>query len=118
MRIPMLAGKLHRVTVTGAELDYNGSCGIDADLLAAAGIRPYQKIEIYNVSNGERFETYAITEPAGSGEICVNGAAAHKASVGDTLIICAYVSVKAGGCDPWTPRIVHVTPENRPRNGD
>ena len=83
----MLKGKLHRVTVTHSELDYEGSCAIDRHLLETAGIREYEQIEIYNVTNGERFTTYAILAEDNSGIISVNGAAAHKADPGDIIII-------------------------------
>ncbi len=86
----MLRAKLHRATVTEADLHYEGSCGIDADLLEAADMREFERIELYNIHNGERFSTYIIKAPRGSGEISLNGAAARKAAVGDPLIICAY----------------------------
>jgi aspartate 1-decarboxylase len=86
----MLQAKLHRVRVTHACLDYEGSCGIDEQLLELSGIVPYQHIDIYNVSNGERFSTYVIKAPRHSGEISLNGAAARRAAIGDVLIICAY----------------------------
>ena len=86
----MLQAKLHRVTLTQAVLDYEGSCGIDEALLEASGILPNQYVEIYNIANGARFSTYAIRAPRGSGEISLNGAAARLGSVGDLLIICAY----------------------------
>lgn len=88
----MLQAKLHRVKVTQACLDYEGSCGIDEQLLEMSGIVPYQHIDIYNVSNGERFSTYVIKGARNSGEISLNGAAARRAAVGDLLIICAYSS--------------------------
>ncbi|HID83264.1 MAG TPA: aspartate 1-decarboxylase, partial [Thiotrichales bacterium] len=90
MVLTLLKSKLHRATVTHAELEYEGSCAIDASLMDAANIREYERIEIYNVSNGERFNTYAIRAEAGSGIISVNGAAAHKANVDDIVIICTY----------------------------
>src|SRR5919108_6102940 len=86
----MLQAKLHRVRVTQADLDYEGSCGIDEALLEASGLRENQYIELYNVNNGERFSTYIIKAPRGSGAISLNGAAARKAHVGDLLIICTY----------------------------
>lgn len=88
-----LKAKLHRVTVTHAELHYEGSCAIDGKLLDASGIREYEMIHIYNVNNGERFTTYAIRAEDGSGVISVNGAAAHKAQKGDVLIIGSYVQL-------------------------
>jgi aspartate 1-decarboxylase len=90
MQRTMLKSKLHRVTVTHAELHYEGSCAIDENLLDAADIREYQQIDIYNVNNGERFTTYAIRAERGSGTISVNGAAARKAAAGDLLIIATY----------------------------
>jgi aspartate 1-decarboxylase len=90
MLITMLQAKIHRATVTRADLHYEGSCGIDEELLTASGIREFQHIEIYNINNGERFTTYAIKAPRGSREICLNGAAARKAVPGDILIIAAY----------------------------
>ncbi|HAQ49995.1 MAG TPA: aspartate 1-decarboxylase, partial [Gammaproteobacteria bacterium] len=89
MQLTLLKAKLHRACVTHSELDYDGSCAIDNALLLAAGIFEYEQIAIYNITNGERFITYAIRAEAGSKIISVNGAAAHKASPGDRLIICA-----------------------------
>jgi len=90
MLIEMLKAKIHRVTVTQAELNYVGSITIDEDLLKASGIRVNEKVSVVNVNNGERFETYTIKGEAGSGTICVNGAAARKVEVGDVLIVIAY----------------------------
>ena len=90
MQTTLLKAKLHRAVATHAVVDYEGSCAIDGDWLDMSGILEYEQIEIYNVTNGERFSTYAIRGEAGSKIISVNGAAAHKASVGDGLIICAY----------------------------
>ena len=90
MRRTMLMSKLHRVHVTHCELDYEGSCAIDEDLMEAADIREYQQIDIYDITNGERFTTYAIRGARGTGMISVNGAAARKAAVNDLLIIAAY----------------------------
>ena len=99
VRAPMLRTllktKLHRACVTHAEVDYEGSCAIDADLLDLAGILEYEQIHIYNVSNGERFVTYAIRAEAKSRIISVNGAAAHKAAPGDRIIICAYAGLSS-----------------------
>ena len=108
----MLQAKLHRVTVTGARLDYDGSCGIDDTLLKAAGIATHQMIDVYNISNGERFTTYAIKAPAGSGEISLYGAAARKAVVGDLLIICAYANYDEADLRDYEPRVVHVNSDN------
>jgi len=86
----LLHGKIHGATVTGTAVDYEGSIGIDADLLAAAGILPLESVHVWNVTNGERFETYAIVNKAGSGEVVVNGAAAHRTRVGDKVIVAAF----------------------------
>lgn len=102
-----LKAKLHRVTVTHAELHYEGSCAIDADLLDASGIREYEMIQIYNINNGERFTTYAIRAEAGSGVISVNGAAAHKAQKGDLLIIAAYVQLDNTEVDSHQPTLCY-----------
>lgn len=111
----MLQAKLHRVRVTQADVDYEGSCGIDAALLEAAGLREHQYIELYNVSNGERFSTYIIKAPHGSGEISLNGAAARKAMVGDLLIICAYSIYSDAELASHQPVVVLVDEHNRPR---
>lgn len=110
-----LQAKLHRVRVTQADLDYEGSCGIDEDLLDAAGLREFQYIELYNVSNGERFSTYIIKAPRGSGAISLNGAAARKAMVGDLLIICAYSVYSEAELERYEPVVVLVDEHNRPR---
>lgn len=112
MNLTMLKSKLHRVTVTHAELDYEGSCAIDQNLLEAANILPFEQIHIYNVANGERFTTYAITAPRGSGTIGVNGAAAHKASPGDLLIICTYAEIEAKEAEHFKPMLVYVDKGN------
>jgi aspartate 1-decarboxylase len=109
----MLMSKLHRVTVTHCELDYEGSCAIDDDLLDAADIREYQRIDIYNVSNGERFSTYAIRAARGSGIISLNGAAARKASVGDIVIVAAYAAYDEQELASFAPKLVYVDAGNR-----
>lgn len=113
MHIHMLKAKIHRATVTQAELHYEGSCAIDADLLAAAGIHEYERIDVYNVANGERFSTYTIRGEAGSGMISVNGAAAHRAKPGDIIIVCAYALLDAGEVASFHPRLVYVDHHNR-----
>ncbi|MBM0104310.1 aspartate 1-decarboxylase [Steroidobacter sp. S1-65] len=111
----MLQAKLHRVRVTQADLDYEGSCGIDETLLEASGLRENQYIELYNVNNGERFSTYIIKAPRGSGAIALNGAAARKAMVGDLLIICAYSQYTEAELEKYEPVVVLVDDQNRPR---
>jgi aspartate 1-decarboxylase len=111
----MLQAKLHRVRVTEADLHYEGSCGIDRALLDAAGLLPNQYIELYNISNGERFSTYIIEAPRGSGTISLNGAAARKAMVGDLLIICAYSEYSEAELDSHRPVVVLVDADNQPR---
>jgi len=112
MKLTMLKSKLHRATVTHAELDYEGSCAIDQDLLDTANILPFEQIHLYNVANGERFTTYAITAPRGSGTIGVNGAAAHKASPGDLLIICTYAELEAKEAEHFNPMLVYLDADN------
>ncbi len=109
----MLKAKLHRVRVTHSELHYEGSCAIDDNLLDAADIREYQQIDIYNVTNGERFTTYAIRAQRGSGVISVNGAAAHKANPGDILIIASYAMYNELELQKFHPQLVYVDEHNR-----
>lgn len=109
----MLKAKLHRVRVTHSELHYEGSCAIDDDLLDAADIKEYQQIDIYNVTNGERFTTYAIRAQRGSGVISVNGAAAHKANPGDILIIATYAMYSELELQKYHPQLVYVDEHNR-----
>lgn len=111
----MLQAKLHRVRVTEADLDYEGSCGIDEGLLEASGLRENQYIELYNVNNGERFSTYIIKAPRGSGAISLNGAAARRAMVGDLLIICAYSQYSEAEVEKHEPIVVLVDENNQPR---
>ena len=113
MQRTMLKSKLHRATVTHSELHYEGSCAIDDDLLDAADIREYQQIDIYNVTNGERFTTYAIRAQRGSGVISVNGAAAHKANPGDILIIASYAMYSELELQRFHPQLVYVDEHNR-----
>lgn len=109
----MLKSKLHRVTVTQAELHYEGSCAIDEDLLDAADIKEYQQIEIWNVNNGARFTTYAIKGERGSGTISVNGAAARQAAPGDLLIIATFASYSELELQKYEPDLVYVDSRNR-----
>ncbi len=107
MQSIMLKAKLHRARVTHSELDYEGSCAIDGDLLDLSGIQEYEQIQIYNVTNGERFTTYAIRAENGSRMISVNGAAAHRAKEGDIVIICAYAQYTATELLNFKPRLVY-----------
>ena len=109
----MLRGKIHRATVTGADLHYEGSVTIDVDLLERADIIPYQQVDIWNVTNGERFTTYALAGQRGSGVVCINGAAAHKASAGDVVIIACFGLADAAELRHWQPSLVYVDAANR-----
>ena len=113
MQRTMLKSKLHRVHVTHSELHYEGSCAIDEALLDAANIREYEKIHLYNVTNGERFSTYAIRAERNSGIISVNGAAAHKANRQDILIIASYANYSELELEKFHPQLVYVDSDNR-----
>jgi aspartate 1-decarboxylase len=108
----MLRAKIHRATVTQCDLNYEGSCGIDEDLLEAADIREFEKIDLYNINNGERFSTYAIKGKRGSGEISLNGAAARLAHLGDLLIICTYAPMSENEIATYKQKIVFVDEKN------
>ncbi len=110
----VLRAKIHRATVTGADLSYEGSLTLDAALMRAAGLAPFEMIRIYNVSNGERFETYVIEGEEGSGAVVLNGAAARKGAVGDKLIIAAYALATDSEIKGHSPRLVRVDDKNRP----
>lgn len=112
MQLNMLKAKIHRATVTHAELHYEGSCAIDGRLLDASNIREYEQIHIYNVNNGERFVTYAIRADEASGIISINGAAAHRASPGDIIIICAFAQVNEAEAAQLKPTLVYVDRAN------
>lgn len=112
MHLTMLKAKLHRARVTHAELEYEGSCAIDGKLLDLAGIREYEQIQIYNVTNGERFTTYAIRAEDGSRIISINGAAAHKASPKDVIIICAFVGLSQQELATYKPTLVYLDENN------
>lgn len=114
MTVTMLAGKIHRATVTQADLDYVGSITIDENLLDAAHILEYQRVEIANLANGERFATYTIAGERGSGIICLNGAAAHCATPGDKIIIMAYAELEPAGAKAAKPAVVFVDDDNKP----
>lgn len=109
----MLKSKIHRVTVTDANLEYEGSVTIDKTLMEKADIIQFEQVRIYNISNGNRFETYAIEGEKGSGAICLNGAAARKAHRGDLLIIATYVSMEEKELKGFEPKLVLVDEKNR-----
>ena len=113
MHLNMLKAKIHRAHVTHAELHYEGSCAIDGRLLDASGIREYEQIHIWNVSNGERFVTYAIRADEGSGIISINGSAARRASPGDIVIIAAYAQLSEAEVAQFKPTLVYVDDKNR-----
>ena len=108
----LLKSKLHRVTVTQTELHYEGSCAVDESLLEAADLVEYERVDIYNVNTGQRFSTYVVKAPRGSGTICVMGAAARLASVGDRLIVAAYASFDETEVHGSRPRVVRVDEQN------
>lgn len=113
MQITMLQGKIHRATVTQAELDYVGSITVDEDLLDAAGIKEYQLVQIVDVNNGNRFETYTIAGERGSGVMCLNGAAARCVSVHDKIILMAYAQMAPEEAKENKPNVVFVDDENK-----
>ena len=108
---PMMRAKIHRATVTDADLDYVGSISIDPELMAAADLREFEQVHVLDITNGARLVTYAMV--SGAGEICLNGAAAHLVAVGDLVIIVAYADVDEADLERFTPRIVHVDASNR-----
>lgn len=114
MFITLCKSKIHRATITDASLDYVGSLGIDGDLMRLADLMPYEKIQIANISNGERFETYVIESKAGSGEICLNGAAARKGQIGDLIIIMAYGLFERSEAASFKPVVIYVDKDNKP----
>ena len=107
MTVQLLKAKLHRIRVTEADLDYEGSLSLDPDDMEAVGILPYEKILCADVENGNRFETYAIAGKRGSHVCCLNGAAAHKGKVGDRLIVMAFASFTPEEAAGWQPRVRH-----------
>ena len=113
MLLTMLKCKLHRAHVTHSELHYEGSCAIDQRLLEAAGLLPYEQIQVYNVTNGARFTTYAIEGERDSGVVSVNGAAAHHAQPGDLIIIAAYAQLSSAEAQAFKPRLVYLDAHNR-----
>ena len=114
MTLEILKGKIHRATVVQAELDYVGSITVDADLLDASGILEYEKVQIVDINNGQRFETYTIAGERGSGMICLNGAAARCVSTGDKIIIMAYASMTPEEAKDFHPTVVFVDDSNKP----
>jgi aspartate 1-decarboxylase len=113
MQRVMLKSKLHRVSVTHSELEYEGSCAIDVSLLEASNIKEYEQISIYNITNGQRFTTYAIQAERNSGIISINGAAAHKADPGDRLIIATFANYNEIELEKYKPLLVYVDQENK-----
>jgi aspartate 1-decarboxylase len=114
----MFKSKIHRATVTDADLHYEGSIGIDEDLIEAAGMREYEKVDIWNITNGARFYTYIIKGRRGSGEICLNGAAARHVQVGDMVIIATFAMMDEKELENYKPTVVQVDAQNRIINKD
>ena len=115
MQLRVLKGKIHRARVTGSDLNYEGSIEIDSSLMEATGILPYEEVQIWSLTNGERWTTYALPAKSGSGTIAVNGAAARKAQVEDELIISTFASVSEKQAVGWKPHVIHVDEKNRLR---
>jgi len=113
MERTLLKSKIHRATVTDADLNYEGSVTIDSMLIQAANLVPYEQVDIYDITNGSRLTTYVIEGAAGSGEICINGAAAHHVKPGDLVIIAAYARVSESELANFEPRIIQVDQQNR-----
>lgn len=111
-QLTMLKCKLHRATVTEADVDYEGSISIDEELIEAAGLLVHEQVDVLNISNGERLTTYVIVAPRGSKAICINGAAAHKMNVGDKVIICAYTHMDKEKAKTYTPTVILLGDEN------
>ena len=118
MHITMLHSKIHRATVTAADLHYHGSITIDRRLMGLADLLPHQQVHVYNITNGARFETYVIEGPRDSGCIQINGAAAHLAGTGDLIIIAAYADMSREEALAWQPRVIFVDDQNRPVDGE
>jgi aspartate 1-decarboxylase len=113
MRLSALKSKIHRATVTEANLNYEGSVTIDADLMDAADILPHEQVQVLNVNNGERFDTYAIRAPRGSGILCLNGPAARLAHVGDKVIVITYAAMERAELLRHVPTVIRVDDRNR-----
>ena len=116
MKKTLLKSKLHRINVTQVELDYEGSCAVDKDFLETAGMQEYEKVDVYNVTNGNRFSTYLIFAEAGSKTLSVNGAAAHKVSPNDVVIICTYGSYDENEAKHHQPTLVYFDKKNNIQN--
>jgi aspartate 1-decarboxylase len=113
MNRTMLKSKIHRGSITGSDLHYVGSITIDADLLEAADILEHEQVQVLDIDNGARFETYTIAGERGSGEMCINGAAARLVHTGDTIIVVSYAQYSAEDLESYEPKVVHVDTENR-----
>ena len=113
MQITLLKSKLLRAEVTDSALHYEGSLAIDSALMDAVGMKPYEKILVANIANGERFETYAIKAPKGSHLISLNGAAAHKGQVGDLLVIMSFAQLTEAEADTWKPKVLVLSDQNQ-----
>ena len=113
MHRTLLKSKIHRITVTDANIEYEGSITVDRDLMDAADFYHYEQVHIFNVTNGNRFVTYVIEGERGSNEICVNGAAAHLAKKGDCLIVASFASYSESECEAHIPKLVYVDVKNQ-----
>ena len=116
MQLHFLKSKLHKATVTETDLNYNGSISIDEDLMKMADINEYEKVDIYNITNGNRFTTYVIKAASGSKKIGINGAAAHLVNIDDMVIICAYCSINKNEIDPIKPTVIQLDKQNNLNN--
>jgi aspartate 1-decarboxylase len=115
MQLTLLKGKIHRATVTQCDLNYEGSISVDATLLERSGILAHEQVDVLNINNGQRFTTYAIAAPAGSGTVGINGAAARLAQKGDLVIIVAYARMEEAEAKSFAPRVLLVDANNRPQ---
>ena len=115
MQLTLLKGKIHRATITQCDLNYEGSISVDSALMERAGILPHEQVDVLNINNGDRFTTYAIPAPAGSGTIGVNGAAARLAQKGDLVIIVAYARMEEAEAKSFQPRVLLVDAKNKPQ---
>lgn len=118
MQREMLRAKIHRITVTERDVEYEGSLSLDAELMRACDMRPYERIDVYDIDNGNRFSTYLIEGRPGSGCCCVNGAAAHKVEVGDKVILAAYATLDESELADHRPRVVLIGENNRVISAD